>query len=542
MARSSLIDIVRSTYRWARLSNQCRIPLDELIDLGKQKISRRRLLYGGLGMASAVAVSTLDRRPSVASVSATPVLIVGAGMAGLIAAYRLTQAGVPVHIVEARNNVGGRMRSLSNAAGTSTTVELGGEFIDSSHTNLLTVVQELGLETGDILAAGAGLEANTWYFQGRKVPLVELVTAFKPLAKQIDKDIARIGSNPVTYKSYNQRAEQLDKTSLAEYLDRYCQNPLLNQLIRVAYVTEYGREAEEQSSLNLLLLIGTGTTVDTFSIYGTSDQQYQVIGGNQQIPELLAQQLTNFIETGTVLEAIQSLSASRYRVSFRSGGYSFERTYERVLLALPFSTLRQVRLAVDLPPVKQRAIQELGYGTNAKLITAYQERIWLTRYNSTASVYTDLGFQNTWESTPFASGTPGLITDFVGGLQGLSLGKNTPLAQAKILLSQLNQVFPGISDLQQGAAIRAYWPAETYTRGSYSCWLVGQYTTIAGSESKRVGNLFFAGEHCSLRAQGYMEGACETGVAAAQHILQDLGLRSKDSLETRSVRIGSKTA
>jgi monoamine oxidase len=482
-------------------------------------------------VASAIAVASLDRRPgSTAAVATTsPVLVVGAGIAGLTAAYRLTQAGVRVNIIEARNHIGGRIQSLSNAAGTSITVELGGEFIDSNHKNLLKLVKELGLETGDILTNEASLVANTWYFEGRSVPLAEIVTAFKPLAQQIDKDVASTG-NDVNYKAYNQASQKLDNTSLADYLNRYCKNSMLRELIRVAYVTENGREAEEQSCLNLLLLIGTGTTVNTFSIYGLSDQRYQVIGGNQQVLQRLAERLAGLIETGTVLEALRSLPDGRYRVSLRANNRTFDRTYERILLTLPFSTLRKVRLAVNLPPVKQRAIEQLGYGTNAKLITAYQERIWRTRYKSTASVYTDLGFQNTWESTPFAPGTSGLITDFTGGFKGLSLGKNTPEAQAQILLPQLNLVFPGISAWRQGPAIRAYWPGELYTRGSYSCFLVGQYTAIAGSQGERVGNLFFAGEHCSRTAQGYMEGGCETGEAAAQEILQALGLKVRSTV------------
>ncbi|MDF5729368.1 MAG: NAD(P)/FAD-dependent oxidoreductase [Rhizonema sp. PD38] len=529
MARSPLINMLRNAYKLARLSNTTGVPVDELIEQLNQKVfRRRRVLYGGLAMASALAVACLDhRRKASAAVVTTPepVLVVGAGIAGLTAAYRLTQAGVPVEIIESRNGVGGRIRSLANAAGTSTTVELGGEFIDSGHENLLNLIDELGLQKDDLVASQANLVANTWYFKGRSIPLDEIVTAFKPLAQQINKDLASIG-DVVTYNSYNRASQKLDWTSIADYLNRYCKNSVLRELICVAYVTEYGREIEEQSSLNLLLLIGTGTTVDTFSIYGQSDQRYQIMGGNQQVPQQLAKKLANYIETGTVLEAVKTLPDGRYRVSLRVGYSTFERTYERVLLTLPFSTLREVRLAVDLPPVKRRAIKQLGYGTNAKLITAYQERIWRTRYQSTASIYSDLGFQNTWESTPFALGTNGLITDFTGGLKGLSLGEKTPAAQEQILLPQLNKVFPGISTLRSGPAILAYWPGETYTQGSYACWLVGQYTTIAGSERERVGNLFFAGEHCSLTAQGYMEGGCETGQAAAQEILLDLGFKS----------------
>jgi monoamine oxidase len=109
--------------------------------------------------------------------------------------------------------------------------------------------------------------------------------------------------------------------------------------------------------------------------------------------------LADSIETGTVLESLSSLSDGRYRVALRSGSRTIERTYERILLTVPFSVLREIPLNVDLPPVKKLAINTLGYGTNSKLITGYREKVWRTRYGSTANVYTDLGFQNTWESS-----------------------------------------------------------------------------------------------------------------------------------------------
>lgn len=191
---------------------------------------------------------------------------------------------------------------------------------------------------------------------------------------------------------------------------------------------------------------------------------------------------------------------------------------------MPFSVLRKIQIDVDLPPVKRLAIKTLGYGTNAKLITGYREPVWRSRYGSTANVYTDTGFQNTWESSQsrYTFGQ-GLITNYTGGRQGLVLGTATPEFHAQRLVSQLEQVFPGISAARlQGKTNRVHWSSEQYTRGSYSCYLVGQWTQMYGVEGERVGNLFFAGEHTSLDYQGYMEGGCESGEAVALAILEDL--------------------
>jgi monoamine oxidase len=111
--------------------------------------------------------------------------VVGAGLAGLTAAYRLKQAGVPVDVIEARYQVGGRVRSLPNAAGTQLTAELGGEFIDTDHTTLLRLAKELGLKIVDLLAADKGLIKDTYFFDGRKVPLEEIINDFVLLPSRL---------------------------------------------------------------------------------------------------------------------------------------------------------------------------------------------------------------------------------------------------------------------------------------------------------------------------------------------------------------------
>jgi monoamine oxidase len=534
MAKSALMVSLQRAYKIARASIKTGVPTDEIVDILKQKTTRRRLLYGGLGLASALTTASWGHGHDSAAFATIPkVLVVGAGIAGLTAAYRLRQAGVPVDIIEARSRVGGRMRSLANAAGTGVTVELGGEFIDTDHTSLRSLAQELGLTIIDVLATDKELVPEIWYFQGRKIPELEIINYFIPLAKKIDDDLVAIGDGDVTYRSYNQAAFALDNTSITDYLEQAQINPLLQEMLKVSYTTEYGREAAEQSCLNLLFLIDTNT--DKFSVYGESDERYTIRGGNEQVPRLLANFLANVIETQTELEAICIRPDGRYRVSLRSGYKKFDRTYERILLTLPFSTLRLVKLDVNLPAFKQKAIAKLGYGTNAKLITAYQQRLWRTQYNSTGSTFTDLGFQSTWEQSRYQKGVKGLINNFTGGEHGLSLGKGSAESQAQIFLPQLDRIFPGIKNLRQGEAIRAYWPGEKYTRGSYACYLVGQWTSIAGAEQKRVGNLFFAGEHCSLSYQGYMEGGCATGEVAAQRILKDLGFRDNAARQQQSI-------
>ena len=541
MSRFALIKTLKRAYQISRKSSHSGIPVDELIDIFKQRVSRRRLLRGGLAATSALAAANFPRHKdkAVAQGRLSKVLIVGAGIAGLTAGYRLKQAGVPIDIIEASNRVGGRMLSLPNAAGTSTTVELGGEFINTAHTFMRRLAGEFDLRLADLDAfrERRELTPETYYFDGQRVPFRQIVEEYAPLAEQIEADLNLI-SDSISYRSNTAEDRRLDNLSITDYLDQFEISQTLRELIRVAYLVEYGREAEEQSSLNLLFVIGTEP--DTFEILGTSDERFQVVGGSSQIPRELARRLTNDIETGTALEEIRTLSDGRFQVSLRDGSRVFVRSYDRILLTLPFSVLRTIPLRVDLPPIKRLGIDELGYGTNSKLITAYRERVWRSRFDEAATLYTDIGFQATWEPTPYARGENGLITEYTGGNLGVSIGSGTPESQAERFLPQFEQAYPGIGQEWNGSAARAYWPGNPRTRGSYSCYLVGQWTQLYTSERERAGNLFFAGEHTSVEYQGFMEGGTRSGERAAIQILADLGLPVRANPELDRGRISRR--
>ncbi|WP_179228439.1 flavin monoamine oxidase family protein [Leptolyngbya ohadii] len=542
MPRTRLVDLLRKAYQTARLSTTLQIPSDEVegwlqeqndSSFGKLQTSRRQFL-GGLMLTGATGLLPsglrVHRESSAAenaqnSVSFidrnAKVLVVGAGIAGLTAAYRLKQAGVAVDIVEASDRIGGRLKSLSGQAGYPGIVELGGEFIDSRHTCVRSLAAELGLQMGDLKAADKGLEPEVLYFQGQKISHRQVIEEFKPLAQYIAKDLKKLGDRDITYRNPSPYGKQLDRLSLAEYLAQSPASPLIHELVRVAYITEFARDAESQTCLNMLFLIGA--EAGEWNTYGVSDERWHVIGGNDLIPKRLADRLSNSIETGVFLESVQMTPAGRYLVSLRQGNTSQERVYEQILLAIPFTVLREVNLAIDLPPLKRQAIEQLGYGSGAKLSLPMQERIWRTRYGSTISVYTDQSFQNTWESARYASGPTGWLTDLRGGREGLHLSEGNPEEQAQTLLASLDRLFPGITEVQRGRAVRAVWSKEPYALGSYSCYLPGQWTKFSGVEQEPVGNVWFAGEHCSVGSQGYMNGACETGEWAAKGILQRLG-------------------
>ena len=526
MSRTPLFRFLRRSLRLAQCSLRSGMAPGEVVDGSRERavLNRRELLTAAASAAAVTAYAgcaparLLTRRPPDAGV-----LVFGAGIAGLTAAYRLEQRGVRVRLFEAANRIGGRMFSLRDHFADGQVAELGGELIDTGHGAIRGLAGELGIPLDDFAGEDAAVDRDVWFVDGRRIPEREVVEAFRPLAARIAADLATLrGDGDVTFRSPN-GGDRFDFTPLARYLDEAGVTGWLRKLLDVAYTAEYGLETDRQSSLNLLLLIAPEP--DPFRIFGESDERFHVRGGNDRIPRALADRLEGSIETGAALEAIRSAADGRLVCTYRRAGASREVTAEHVLLAIPFTMLRTVDIAVDLPAVKRRAIRELGYGTNAKLMVGFSERVWRTRHRSNGSVVTDLPFQSSWETSRLQPGQSGILTNFAGGNHGLELGKGTAAEQAARFVADLERIFPGAAEHRRGMTeARFHWPSYPFTRGSYSCYLPGQWTALRGVEGERVGNLHFAGEHCSLEAPGFMEGGCETGEAAAREILADLNL------------------
>jgi monoamine oxidase len=248
-----------------------------------------------------------------------------------------------------------------------------------------------------------------------------------------------------------------------------------------------------------------------------------VRGGNDQITARLADLLDGQITTGSELVAVRQTSAGGYTLTFRQGSWTTTVAADKLVLALPFSIVRRsvdVRRA-GFSSRKLLAIREQGMGTNSKLHVQFTRRHW-NDLGSNGETFADLGYQNTWEVSRAQAGTAGLLVNYTGGDVGASFGSGTPESRAQQFLGQVEPALPGLSPLWNGKATVDFWPGYEWTRGSYSYWKVGQYTSFAGIEGRQEGNAHFCGEHTSVDFQGYLNGAVETGERAASEVVADL--------------------
>jgi monoamine oxidase len=526
MSRTPLFRHLARALELARVANATGRPARELVERQAERSSERpRWTRRDLLATSAVAGAGLALgcahagRPGTRGGGGREVAVVGGGIAGLTCAWRLTQAGVPARIYEAQKRTGGRMWSLRGGFPEGQVCELGGELIDTGHETMRGLCAELGLELEDFERDDPALARDVWYFGGRRFDDAEVVEAFRPVAARIDAAWAALDGDTVDYRAPN-GGEAIDRTTLAEWLRAAGADGWFYDLLDVAYTTEYGLDLDQQSPWNLLMLIDSEP--DPFRVFGDSDERFHVRGGNDRVPAGLAERLSDRIEIEHRLESVTRDADGGYRLGFQVAGGVREVVAEHVVLTLPFTLLREVRLDVDLPAAKRRAIDELGYGTNAKLMVGFSERVWRTGGGSNGSVLTDLPFQLAWESTRLQPGAGGIVVLYSGGRRGLEVGRGTPAEQAERLCAGLDRVFPGVAAARTGE-VRFHWPSFEWARGSYACYRPGQWTTIAGAEGEAVDGLHFAGEHTSIDFQGFMEGGAESGSRAAREVLEALG-------------------
>ncbi|HZS16749.1 MAG TPA: NAD(P)/FAD-dependent oxidoreductase [Candidatus Udaeobacter sp.] len=452
------------------------------------------------------------------------VVVVGAGLAGLTCAYRLKQSGVIATVYEANTRVGGRCWTRRADFDQGQIAEHGGELIDQGHTAVRHLAQELGLRLDNLLRAEPNGSTIFLHFDGAAYSYRDAVRDLKKIWQPLHRDLVE-ASYPTLYNNYTTRGAQLDQMSITDWINQTVPGGLdsaLGQLLEVAYTIEYGAECDLQSALNLIYLLGYNSP-GQFTVFGQSNEKYHVRGGNDQIVSRLADSLGSQLLTGQALAALRRNPDGTYRLTFQISDQFADVTADHVVLALPFSILKN---SVDLTEagfseLKKIAIQELAMGSNSKLNLQFDSRPWAA-LRCNGETYSDRGYQATWEVSRAQTGNAGILVNYTGAQVADTFGNGTPEEHAAEFLAQIEPALPGLSSRWNGRATVDWWAGNPYTRGSYSYWQVGQYTRFAGIEGEPEGAVHFCGEHTSIDAQGYLEGAVETGERVADEIISAL--------------------
>jgi monoamine oxidase len=540
MARTPLLGAFQNLFREYRTARAAGLPLSGLREQRAARraatargFTRRELLAGSAASALALA---LPRRVRARSDDPT-VVIVGGGIAGLTCALELADRGIASTVYEASGRIGGRMFTNASYFAAGQVAEWGGELIDTGHRTIRQLARRFDLRLDDLLDAQPPESEDTYYFFGHYYPKAQADIDFEPVFEAVVADEAS-APFPTTFDAFTPEGAALDAMSVYEWIESRVpggHGSPLGMLLDTAYAIEYGADTTEQSSLNLIYLLAFQPEESSgLSIFGESDERFHIRGGNQQLPEAIADCLGggDAVVTGRKLVKIKETSAGRYRLTFEYGSSTTDVTADYVVLAIPFAVLRHVDISeAGFDALKLKAIAEQGRGNNGKIQLQFTDRHWAQTGRwpgvSNGSSYADTGYQASWEATRAQSGDEGILVGYSAGSVTDSLTSNRAFATASnaavradavTTLDYLELVFPGLTDKWNGKAILSLPTKSPFFRASYSFYRVGQYTTFAGYEAVRQGGVLFCGEHTSLAFQGFMEGGASEGKRAAKEL------------------------
>lgn len=430
------------------------------------------------------------------------VIVAGAGLAGLTAAFELQHAGAKVTVLEARARVGGRVWTLRDGFAGGQHAEAGGDLIEEGHDAMLGLAGRLGLTPVRVLRQGFGFVRPAAGGAPVKLMRPEAVP-WAPLAKRLEPWVRAYCHAERRWD--NVVAQQIARLSVAEWLDQIHADRntrTLASALRGFFLADPGE-------LSLLALVDQFATGMPGRL-----KMYRIKGGNDHVASRLAARLGGRIQLRTELLAA-SQSDGLVRVTVRSDQTESHMAADYLVAALPATTLRSVTFDPPLPPTQAEAIARLKYGRAAKTLLQFDRRFW--RRGRRPDAYgTAFPIGAVWDSSEEQRGRRGILTLLAGGSASEETRKIVVERGVDGLTQEL--AWLGAKGVSPQASRMVDWSEDPWVQGGYAYWDPGYDPALRSWLSQSHGRIVFAGEHTSIHSQGYMNGAVESGLRAASEI------------------------
>jgi monoamine oxidase len=431
----------------------------------------------------------------------TRVVVAGAGLAGLSAARALERRGAAVTVVEARARVGGRVWTLRDGFAGRQHAEAGADLIEDGQEHVLRLARELGLTPTRILRDGFGFYGPDERGKRRIHHGPGALAAAGKLLKQEIED----------FKLAEERwdsavAARLGRTSVWDWLGQVRAPARVKAGLR-AFRGFFLADPEELSLLPL---------VEQLAEWGVPgrDQTFRIPSGNDRLATGLARKLHGPLLRETIVRRIVRRSDGvTITVDDRQGSQS-ELHADYVVCAMPASTAREVVFDPPLPEPQRDAIGHLRYGCATRLLLQFEGRFWKKRGRPLA-FGSDLPVGAIWDGNEHQRGRSGILSFVAGGRASREL-------QDILTRDGAAGVLPHIAWLGTPSAVigsrTIVWEDDPWARGGYAYFDPGFDPLWRAWLARPAGRIVFAGEHTSIKYQGYMNGAIETGLRAAAEI------------------------
>ena len=443
------------------------------------------------------------------------VVVVGAGLAGLTAAYELTDAGFDVFVLEAQKRVGGRVFTMRDQFADGLYAEAGASRIPNNHHRTIEYLKKFNLPLEPFRSTEL---PDIYYLHGKRVVAKRDELAQLPLdltadernlglaglrKKYIDSVLEEIGDpgsegwSPASFRKY-------DQMTFVEFLKRQGASPDAILLLTIGH--NAGRVAQV-SALDQLRSLALGKKRKQF---------YKIRGGNDLLPQSFAERLGNKIMFDATVVKIKH-TQTNVRAVYRSYGEDQSVDADYLVSAIPFSVLRRIELSPKLSEGKQKAIEELSYVSCTRIYLQTKNKFWRSEESSDHGL-TDLPIAETWDISSGQKSSRGILVAYFTGTSARDFQTLSEPEQIDQTLKQAENLYPGLRDSFEKGVSKC-WDDDEWARGAWAQFLPGEMSALSPYVAPPEGRIHFAGEHTSAWT-GWMEGAIESGQRVAREIIQ----------------------
>lgn len=454
----------------------------------------------------AVAVAASVSAPHVFSQRpAKRCVIIGAGLAGLAAAYKLKNAGWKVTVVEARERIGGRVFSHTDRQ-SGLICELGAEWVGESHERIKALCKDFNIPLQRhqfedfLLRDGRVYRPGEWSFSAQaKAAFDKMIAGYEKLTTA--------------------QKVRLDRVDWWNHLEKIGFTPDDLRLRDLMDSTDFGESIRHVSAFAALAEYAESSP--------KNEMDYKMMGGNSRLVEefvkrIGVENIRLSASVGLIRQTPRGVTVEGFFVSPVPGSHTtfplpgrLNLGADAVICTVPVQSLLKIKFDPALPPAQSDAAEQLVYSRISKNSVVYSERFWKDENFSMVSDVTSHFYFHSTQSQP---GKEGILTAYAVGEKADVLSSQSDERRMRIVANDISPL-DGDAPRKARRIISYAWQRDPFTDGAYALYKPGQWFGIRPILQRPHGKVLFAGEHIA-DWQGFMEGAIETGEAAATALIK----------------------